>query len=48
VEATAAALAELLDDEDRRRAMGDAARRRAEKEFAYEVLAARLTEALDA
>ncbi len=47
VEATTSALAELLDDEDRRRAMGEAARRRAEKEFAYEVLAARLAEALD-
>ncbi|HYF44857.1 MAG TPA: glycosyltransferase, partial [Acidimicrobiales bacterium] len=47
VEATAAALAELLDEEERRRAMGEAARRRAEKEFAYDVLAARLAEALD-
>jgi phosphatidylinositol alpha-1,6-mannosyltransferase len=47
VEATAAALAELLDDDDRRRAMGEAARRRAEKEYAYDVLAARLAEALD-
>ena len=47
VEATAAALADLLDDDERRRAMGEAARRRAEKEFAYDVLAARLAEALD-
>jgi phosphatidylinositol alpha-1,6-mannosyltransferase len=47
VEATAAALADLLDDEERRRSMGEAARRRAEKEFAYEVLAARLAEALE-
>ena len=47
VTAAADALAELLDDEDGRRAMGEAARRRAEKEFAYDVLAARLAEALD-
>jgi len=47
VEATAAALADLLDDEERRRAMGEAARRRVEKEFAYDVLAARLGEALE-
>lgn len=46
VEAAAAALAGLLDDEGRRRAMGGAARRRAEEEYAYDVLAARLGEAL--
>ncbi len=48
VEATAAALVHLLDDEDGRRAMGAAARRRAEGDYAYEVLAARLAEALQA
>ena len=48
VPATAAALACLLDDEDRRRSMGEAARRRAEKEYAYDVLASRLIEALQA
>jgi len=45
--ATAAeAFAALLDDEARRQAMGAAARRRAEAEFDYDVLAARLHEAL--
>ena len=48
VPAAAAALARLLDDENRRRSMGAAARRRAEKEYAYDVLAARLAEALQA
>jgi phosphatidylinositol alpha-1,6-mannosyltransferase len=48
VPATAAALARLLDDEDGRRSMGEAARRRAEKEYAYDVLASRLIEALQA
>ncbi|MCU1357260.1 MAG: glycosyltransferase [Acidimicrobiales bacterium] len=38
----AAALRALLVDPERRRAMGDAARRRAEEEFSYDVLAARL------
>jgi len=47
VEATAAALARLLDDDEGRRAMGRAARRRAEADYAYDVLAARLAEALD-
>jgi glycosyltransferase involved in cell wall biosynthesis len=48
VPATAAALARLLDDDGRRRSMGEAARRRAEKEYAYDVLAARLADALQA
>jgi phosphatidylinositol alpha-1,6-mannosyltransferase len=48
VEAAAHALARLLDDDDRRRRMGSAARERAVVEFAYEVLAHRLQEALDA
>lgn len=47
VEATAAALARLLDDDEGRRTMGAAARRRAEADYAYDVLAARLAEALD-
>ncbi|HEX6569841.1 MAG TPA: glycosyltransferase, partial [Acidimicrobiales bacterium] len=41
------ALAPLLDDPARRRAMGDAARARAEREFGYDVLARRLAEVLD-
>jgi phosphatidylinositol alpha-1,6-mannosyltransferase len=40
-EATAA-LRRLLDDDTERKAMGEAARRRAESEFSYEVLTARL------
>ncbi len=47
VAATATALARLLDDDEGRWAMGRAARRRAETEYAYDVLAARLAEALD-
>jgi phosphatidyl-myo-inositol dimannoside synthase len=47
VAATAAALAQLLDDDEGRRGMGEAARRRAEAEYAYDVLAARLGAALD-
>ncbi|MFZ1489411.1 MAG: glycosyltransferase, partial [Ilumatobacteraceae bacterium] len=39
-------IAELLDDDDRRRAMGVAARERAVSEFSYDVLAARLGTAL--
>ena len=38
----AAALRALLVDPERRRAMGDSARRRAEEQFSYDVLAARL------
>jgi phosphatidylinositol alpha-1,6-mannosyltransferase len=44
--AVAAALARLLDDADLRRAQGEAGRRRAESEFSYDVLAARLDDAL--
>lgn len=44
--AVARALAALLDDPDRRAAMGAAARQRAETEFAYDVLAHRLAEVL--
>lgn len=47
VGAAADAFAELLDDEPRRRAMGAAGRHRAEQEFDYDVLAARLQTALD-
>lgn len=42
----AAAIAALLDDPQRRRAMGRAARQRAVDEFAYDLLAARLGAAL--
>ncbi len=45
--AVARALADLLDDEDRRRAMGAAGRARAVDEFGYDVLAARLAGVLD-
>ena len=45
-EAVAAALAVLLDDPEARARMGRAARRRAESDFAYEVLVDRLAEAL--
>ncbi|CAN5621576.1 glycosyltransferase family 4 protein [soil metagenome] len=44
--AVGAAFAELLDDPDRRREMAVAGRRRAVEEFSYDVLAARLGEAL--
>jgi phosphatidyl-myo-inositol dimannoside synthase len=44
--AVAAALARLLDDDDLRRRMGHAARRRAEHEFSYDNLAERLAAAL--
>jgi len=45
---TATALAALLDDADLRRAQGQAARRRAEEEFSYDVLASVLDRALAA
>ena len=41
------ALRALIVDPDRRRAMGEAGRRRAEEEFSYDVLAARLRRSLD-
>jgi len=41
------ALAGLLVDEDRRSEMGQRARRRAESEFSYDLLAARLREGID-
>ena len=44
----AEALGDLIDDESRRLAMGRRARARAEAEFSYDVLAARLREGLDA
>jgi phosphatidylinositol alpha-1,6-mannosyltransferase len=48
VDAVAQACAVLLDDPDRRRAMGIAARARAVDEFSYDVLAERLGRALGA
>jgi phosphatidylinositol alpha-1,6-mannosyltransferase len=45
-DAVAAALARLLDDPDLRRTQGHAARLRAERDYAYDVLAARLDDAL--
>ena len=47
VEQVAAALDELLGDPDRRLAMGIAARKRAEEEFSYDLLARRLDQALE-
>jgi phosphatidylinositol alpha-1,6-mannosyltransferase len=47
-DAVAAALAELLDDPDRAARMGAAGRARAEAEFTYDHLAARLGAALAA
>jgi phosphatidylinositol alpha-1,6-mannosyltransferase len=47
VAALTEALRTLIVDPDRRRAMGTAARRRADAEFSYDVLAARLRGALD-
>jgi phosphatidylinositol alpha-1,6-mannosyltransferase len=46
--AAADAIGELLADDARRVEMGAAGRRRAEREFSYDVLAARLSAALDA
>ena len=48
VDAVAAALARLLDDPDARARMGAAGRARAEAHFSYDVLAARLGEAIEA
>jgi phosphatidylinositol alpha-1,6-mannosyltransferase len=45
--AVAAVLASLLVDPERRRRLGEAARKRAEEEFDYDVLAARLRFALE-
>ena len=45
--AAARAIADLLADDDRRGEMGVAARKRAESEFSYDVLARRLEEAID-
>ena len=47
-EAVASALRDLLGGHDRRRRMGEEARRRAEAEFSYDLLARRLDEALGA
>jgi phosphatidylinositol alpha-1,6-mannosyltransferase len=44
--AAGAALARLLDDAELRRTLGEGARRRAEAEFSYDVLAARLDDTL--
>ena len=46
--AAARAITELLADDERRRAMGHAARERAERESSYDVLAGQLAEAVDA
>ena len=48
VEGVADALADLLDDDDRRLEMGRRARERAVAEFSYEVLADRLRTGIDA
>ena len=44
---TVTALAQILQNDDLRSSMGEAARQRAEKEFSYEVLAARLGVAIE-
>ena len=46
-EQAADAIGALLDDEDRRRGMGEAARRRAESTFSYDALADRLHRAIE-
>ncbi|HBH75580.1 MAG TPA: hypothetical protein DDY35_03855, partial [Acidimicrobiaceae bacterium] len=46
--AAAEAIGSLLADPDRRAAMADAGRRRAEAEFSYEKLAERLGRSIDA
>ena len=46
-QSAAEAIGALLDSPARRREMGDAARRRAEADFSYDVLAGRLSRALD-
>ena len=48
VEAVAAAIGDLLGDEEGRRAMARAGRQRAEREFSYDVLADRLRVGIDA
>ena len=45
-EAAASALGRLLDDPELRRTQGETARRRAEAEFSYDVIAARLDDTL--
>lgn len=47
VEAAATAIGSLLDDHQRRCAMGEAARKRAVADFSYDVLSARLEHALE-
>lgn len=43
----AQAISELLDDDERRRAMAQAARERAEREYSYDILAQQLAEAIN-
>jgi phosphatidylinositol alpha-1,6-mannosyltransferase len=47
VEAVAARIVELLEDDDRRRLMGEAGRAWVEREFRWDLLAARVRELLD-
>ena len=47
-QSAASAIGALLGDPERRRTMGASARRRAEGEFSYDALAAKLSDALDA